>query len=289
MFRCIIVILALVVYASAFVHTRSRRIGSGMILNMVRKPLIAGNWKMNTDLDSAICLATELVELTKDVDPNEREIAICPPFPFLRDVLKVLESGPQKISLGAQNSFYENTGAFTGAVSAPMIKSVGAKYALVGHSERRAIFNEIDSDINRVVEKVQEAGLVPILCIGETQEEYELGLNEEVCTLQLSKDLKGLTGEQVKNCVIAYEPVWAIGTGLSATPEIAQGVHAAIRGWLRKTYGNDVAESVIIQYGGSVKPETVDELMACPDIDGALVGGASLSAKDFARICKFQK
>jgi len=289
MFRLLI---ALVVFlsASAFVtRISSARMGGRLSLEMARKPLIAGNWKMNTDLQSAVALAQELVDLTKDVDPNECDIAVCPPFPFLTEVLKVLETGPQKIALGAQNAFYENTGAFTGAIAAPMIKSVGAKYVLVGHSERRAIFNEIDGDINRVVESVQAAGLVPILCIGETQEEYELGLNEEVCTLQLSKDLKGLTGEQVSNIVIAYEPVWAIGTGLSATPEIAQGVHAAIRAWLRKTYGNDVAEQVIIQYGGSVKPETVDELMACPDIDGALVGGASLKAKDFARICKFQK
>ena len=244
---------------------------------------------MNTDLTSAVALATDLVEMTKDVDPNEREIAVCPPFPFLRDVIAVLEKGPQKIALGAQNSFYEDSGAFTGAVSAGMLKSVGCKYALVGHSERRAIFNEIDGDINKVVAKIQEAGVTPILCIGETQLEYELGLNEEVCTLQLSKDLAGLTGEQVANTVIAYEPVWAIGTGLSATPEIAQSVHGAIRAWLTRTYGKDVAEKVIIQYGGSVKPETVDELMACPDIDGALVGGASLDAASFARICKFQK
>ncbi len=273
---------------NAFISQVNRNSNARMQLEMSRKPLIAGNWKMNTDLTSAVELATELVELTKDVDPATREIAVCPPFPFLRDVLKVIEDGPQAISLGAQNSFYEDAGAYTGAISAKMIKSVGCKYALVGHSERRAIFNEIDGDINKVVAKVQEAGVTPILCIGETQQEYELGLNEEVCTLQLSKDLAGLSKEQVANTVIAYEPVWAIGTGLSATPEIAQGVHAAIRKWLTRTYGSDVAEKVIIQYGGSVKPETVDELMACPDIDGALVGGASLDAKSFARICKFE-
>lgn len=261
---------------------------SRLSLEMARKPLIAGNWKMNTDLESAKALAQELVELTKDVNPDDREIAVCPPFLFLTEVSKILETSPQKISLGAQNSFYEDSGAFTGAISGSMIKSVGAKYVLVGHSERRAIFNEDDSGINQVVTQVHNAGLTPILCIGETQEEYTLGLNEEVCTLQLSKGLKGLSPELVAKTVVAYEPVWAIGTGLSATPEIAQSVHAAIRAWLRKTYGNDVADQVIIQYGGSVKPETVDELMKCPDIDGALVGGASLSAKDFARICKFE-
>jgi triosephosphate isomerase (TIM) len=184
----------------------------------------------------------------------------------------------------------------------------------VGHSERRAIFKEFDGDINHVVERIQEAGMVPILCVGETKEEYELGLNEEVCTLQLSKDLKGLTKEQVSKLgigsiqfvheistirtahqsrlrprsVIAYEPVWAIGTGLSATPAIAQSVHSAIRKWLRRQYGNEVAEVVRIQYGGSVTADTVDELMKCPDIDGALVGGASLTAKSFARIAMYK-
>lgn len=210
---------------------------------------------------------------------------VCPPFPFLSAVNQAI--GGSNVKLGSQNCFYELKGAFTGAVSAPMIKSVGCTYSLVGHSERRKIFKEEDGDINHVIERLQENDITPILCIGETKEEYELGLNEEICTLQLCKDLKGLTPEKVSKLVLAYEPVWAIGTGLSATPEIAQGVHFAIRKWLRKNYGNDVAEMVRIQYGGSVTPETVDELMRCPDIDGALVGGASLKAKDFARIAMF--
>jgi len=212
---------------------------------------------------------------------------LAPPFVFLNEVHKIVQSSPQKIKLGAQNCFYENSGAFTGATSASMIKSVGCSYSLVGHSERRKIFKEQDGEINRVIERLQENIITPVLCIGETKEEYELGLNEEICTLQLSKDLKGLTPEQVSKIVIAYEPVWAIGTGLSATPAIAQSVHYAVRKWLRKTYGNDVAEMVRIQYGGSVTPETVDELMRCPDIDGALVGGASLKAASFARIASF--
>lgn len=256
---------------------------------MARKPLIAGNWKLNTDLTSAKALATELVALTQGVDFNEREIAVCPPFPFLTEVNKILKTGSQNIALGAQNVLGSaDSGAFTGEVSAPMVKSVGAKYALVGHSERRAIFGENDAGVNNALLRVQAAGLIPILCVGETQEEYELGITNSVNTLQLSKGLKGLSGDQVAKVVIAYEPVWAIGTGLSATPDIAQGVHFAIRSWLRQTYGDTVAEQVIIQYGGSVKPDTVDELMACPDIDGTLVGGASLSAKDFARICNFE-
>lgn len=250
-----------------------------------RKPIIAGNWKMNTDLTSAVQLAKDLVQEIKDIDHDKVEVAVIPPYVFLTEVLNVIKNSG--IKLGAQNAFYENKGAFTGAISAPMLKSVGCTYVLVGHSERRAIFSELDGEINRIVERIQESGMTPVLCIGETKEEYELGLNEEICTLQLSKDLKGLKPEQVKNLVIAYEPVWAIGTGLSATPAIAQSVHAAIRKWLKKTYGNDVAESVRIQYGGSVTPDTVDELMKCPDIDGALVGGASLTAKSFARIAKF--
>lgn len=198
-----------------------------------------------------------------------------------------MSGGSQKIKVGAQNAYFEEKGAFTGAVSAAMLKSCGVEYVLVGHSERRSVFGESDTTINKVVHKIFEGGMIPILCIGETKDEYELGLNENICTLQLSKDLKGVSPEAVKKLVIAYEPVWAIGTGLSATPEIAQSVHAAIRKWLRKTYGDDVADAVRIQYGGSVTPETVDELMKMPDIDGALVGGASLKAESFARIVNF--
>lgn len=234
-------------------------------------------------------LAKEVMELTKTVNPNDAEIVLIPPFTFLTEVMKSIEGSPQQLKLGAQNCYFETKGAYTGAISAPMIASIGCQYSLVGHSERRKLFREEDGDINHVVERLQEHNVTPILCIGETKEEYELGLNEEICTLQLCKDLKGLTPEKVSKLVLAYEPVWAIGTGLSATPEIAQGVHFAIRRWLRKQYGNDVAEMVRIQYGGSVTPETVDELMRCPDIDGALVGGASLVAKSFARIAMFNK
>lgn len=254
-----------------------------------RKPLIAGNWKMNTELKSAIALATELVDATKTVDPSAVDITVIPPFPFLRDVYKVIEKSPSQIKLGAQTSFYENKGAFTGAVSAPMLKSCDCTYVLVGHSERRKIFTELDGDLNHIVERVQESGMTPIVCIGESKEEYELGLNEAICTTQLAKDLRGLSGEQVANLIIAYEPVWAIGTGLTASPAVAQSVHLAIRGWIRRTYGSAVADVVRILYGGSVTGETVDELMAQPDIDGALVGGASLTAKSFARIAMFNK
>lgn len=200
----------------------------------------------------------------------------------------MIKDTPQKIKLGAQNAYFESKGAFTGAVSVPQIKSCGCQYCLVGHSERRKVFGESDLEFNMIVKKVHEAGLTPILCIGETKEEYELGLNEQICTIQLARDLQGLSPELVKKTVIAYEPVWAIGTGLTASPEIAQSVHKAIRNWLRKTYGDEVAETVRIQYGGSVTADNVDALMAQPDIDGALVGGASLTASSFARIVKFK-
>jgi len=291
MFRALVLLFALAVcgrVAQAFTSfVSSSAIRSSRSELFMRGPkLIAGNWKMNTDLPSAIALAKEVVELTKNVDPKKVELLLAPPFPFLTAVADAIKGS--NIKLGAQNCFYENSGAYTGAVSAPMIKSTGCEYSLVGHSERRKIFREQDGEINHVIERLQESGVTPILCIGETKEEYELGLNEEICTLQLSKDLKGLSPEKVSKLVLAYEPVWAIGTGLSATPEIAQSVHFAIRKWLRRQYGNDVADMVRIQYGGSVTPETVDELMRCPDIDGALVGGASLKGPSFAKIALFK-
>jgi triosephosphate isomerase len=169
-----------------------------------------------------------------------------------------------------------------------MLNSVGVHYVLIGHSERRQVFKETDEDFNKSLQLAMANNLVPILCIGETLEEYEKGLNEEVVTTQLSKCLKDVSNDDVSKIVIAYEPVWAIGTGKVATPEIAQSVHLAIRNYMRKTYGDAIADGVRIQYGGSVSPESVDNLMKCPDIDGALVGGASLTAASFARIAKFE-
>lgn len=256
-----------------------------------RTPLIAGNWKLNpSNLDNAIDLAkgvSEAAKKAKDVD-----VCIIPPFPFLskcNDIVKTEAADGTHIALGAQDFYWEDKGAFTGAVCLDMVESVGAEYVLCGHSERRSIFKEDDYLINKKVLKVLDHGLKVILCIGETQLEYEYGLNKVVCDLQLSKNLHDVTKEQMKSVVIAYEPVWAIGTGLTATPEIAQDVHANIRKWFTKNYDSEVAENIIIQYGGSVTPETVDDLMACPDIDGALVGGASLDASKFGRIINFEK
>ena len=256
-----------------------------------RTPLIAGNWKLNPGtLENAVDLAKGVSDAAKKADGVD--VCIIPPFPFLstcNDIVKTGAAEGAHISLGAQDFYWEDKGAFTGAVCLDMVESVGATYVLCGHSERRAIFKEDDYLINKKVLKVLDHGLKVILCIGETQLEYEYGLNKVVCDLQLSKNLHDVTKEQMKNVVIAYEPVWAIGTGLTATPDIAQDVHANIRKWFSKNYDSEVAENVVIQYGGSVTPETVDALMACPDIDGALVGGASLDASKFDRIVNFQK
>merc|ERR1712066_56055 len=184
--------------------------------------------------------------------------------------------GESKVGLGGQDCHWEAGGAFTGAVSTGMLKSVGCEYVLTGHSERRAVFGDSDADVNKKTLKVLEEGLKAILCIGELKEERESGETFNVCDTQLTKGLAGVTAEQMANVVIAYEPVWAIGTGLTATPAMAQETHAYIRSWFVENYSREVADAVIIQYGGSVKADNVDELMACPDIDGALVGGASL-------------
>jgi len=251
----------------------------------LRKPIIAGNWKLNTDLSSAMQLAGDIKAWAEGVDTDKVEMVVIPPFPFIRDVRT---SVGDKVSVGAQTCFYEDKGAFTGAVSPSMLRSIGCKYVLIGHSERRKVFTENDGDFNKAIKKVIAAGLVPILCVGELKEEFELGVCRETCTVQLAKSLKDITPEDARQLVIAYEPVWAIGTGLTATPEIAQSVHADIRAWLAKRFGRDVADQIRIQYGGSVTPETVDALMSQPDIDGALVGGASLSAASFEKLVKFK-
>merc|ERR1711937_217249 len=193
-----------------------------------------------------------------------------------------------KVGLGGQDVFWETAGAYTAAVSTSMLKSVGCEYVLTGHSERRAVFGDSDADVNKKTLKVLEEGLKAILCIGELKEERESGETFNVCDVQLTEGLKGVSAEMMKDVVIAYEPVWAIGTGLTATPEVAQETHAYIRSWFVDNYSQEVADNVIIQYGGSVNDGNVDALMACPDIDGALVGGASLQAEASSRIINFK-
>lgn len=261
-----------------------------MSLKMIsdgRKPFMGGNWKLNpTTVNSAIVLAEEVAKLTAGVAGVSVDVVVYPPHPFLYPVNSKI--GSSGVKLGAQNCYFENAGAYTGAVSTCMLKDIGASYVLCGHSERRTLFRDDDGRISKKVQKVLKEGLKPVLCIGETKEEYEAGLNHEVCAIQLMKDLKGVTAEEMDNVILAYEPVWAIGTGLVCPKEVAQEVHEFIRSLVAKKYGSEVARKTIIQYGGSVNAANVKELMAMPDIDGCLVGGASLTADSFAKIVGYQ-
>jgi len=260
-----------------------------------RQPIMAGNWKMNPTTEAdALNLSNGFVALLNELEDtcaiDEKdgctEVVLFPPFPFISKVKDIV--GPEGITVGAQQVYYEDKGAFTGSVAASMVKSVGCEYVLCGHSERRSIFSDSDVNINSKVKKVLENGMKPILCVGETQDEYDLQITQDVCAMQVSKDLAGVSKEDMKNVVIAYEPVWAIGTGLVCDSDAANEVHKFIRTVLTRMYDEEVAQDIRIQYGGSVTPESVDQLMAKSDIDGCLVGGASLFADKFARIVSFK-
>jgi len=282
--------------ANAFSPSAPRTFGiTSTQLDAKRQPIMAGNWKMNPGTeDDAIELASGLTTLlgeeTCPMDEDNEfctEVVLFPPFPFLSKVKNVVEE--VGITVGAQSIYYEDKGAYTGSVAASMVKSIGCEYILCGHSERRTLFTDSDDAINKKVLKVLESGMKPILCVGETKEEYDLNIKNEVCAMQLSKDLLGVTKEQMADVVIAYEPVWAIGTGLVCGSKEANDVHVFLRGVLSNLYDDEVAQQTRIQYGGSVTPDSVDELMAQPDIDGCLVGGASLVADKFGRIINFKK
>lgn len=265
------------------VHTSINMAVPGMVDG--RRPFMGGNWKLNPKtVSSATSLATDVGKLCVGVT-TELDICVYPPHPFLVPVFSKLEA--TNVKIGGQDCFFESEGAYTGAVSTCMLKDVGAKYVLCGHSERRSLFKDDDFAINRKVRKVLKEGLTPVLCLGETREEYEAGLNHEVCAVQVMKDLVDVTPEEMLNVVFAYEPVWAIGTGLVCPAEVAQEVHQFIRSLVAKKYGQEIARKSIIQYGGSVKPENVKEIMMMPDIDGCLVGNASLNAESFAKIVKY--
>jgi triosephosphate isomerase len=250
----------------------------------MRMPLIAGNWKMYKTVAEAVELVESLLAGVSEV--SEREVLICPPFTALYPLAPLLADSP--IQLGAQNMYTASQGAFTGEIAPPMLLELGCRYVILGHSERRQIFGEDDTLINAKVRAALEFGLRPILCVGETKPQRDAGLAEETTLGQLRAGLGGLASEQLADVVIAYEPVWAIGTGDTATPADAQAMHAAIRGALAEHYGHEQAASVRILYGGSVKPDNVDLLMSQEDIDGALVGGASLQAESFLRIVQFR-
>lgn len=248
----------------------------------MRKPFIAGNWKMNTDAKGAVDLAAAMVQQLKGIESVD--IAICPPFVYLHDVAKVLTSG--NIALGAQDVYFESNGAFTGEISCEMLKDVCCSYAIIGHSERRHVIGETDLIINRKVHAAIQAGLMPILCVGELLEQRESGKTNDVVSEQIKNGLKDVSAQQMTAVTLAYEPVWAIGTGKTATSQQAQEVHEMIRALLGQIYDDCIAQQTRIQYGGSAKPANTAELMANPDVDGLLVGGASLKVDDFAAMIK---
>jgi triosephosphate isomerase (TIM) len=246
----------------------------------MRRPFIAGNWKMNLDLASAVALAEGLAKEAGSVDGVD--MAICPPSVYLESVGKAVAGS--NISLGAQDMYHEPKGAFTGEISAAMLKDLGCTYVILGHSERRHVLHESSEDVNLKVHAALDAGLVAIVCVGELITEREAGQTEAVIRRQFEGSLSGLSVQQMKKVVIAYEPVWAIGTGKVATPQEAEDVHLGLRKLLEERYNKEVADLVRIQYGGSVKPDNAADLMSRPNIDGALVGGASLKVDSFMGI-----
>jgi triosephosphate isomerase len=249
----------------------------------MRKTVIAGNWKMNNDLKETEKLIVELKKLLQNEKPN-CDVIVCPPFTSLSESSKLVSGSV--IKLGAQNMHFEENGAYTGEVSASMLKSVGCEYVILGHSERRAIFGESNEMINKKIKKALSAGLKPIFCVGELLEEREKGITNDVVKRQVLKGLDGITADEMKNIIVAYEPVWAIGTGKTASPTQAQAVHEFIRDLIEIDYSLEVANDLVIQYGGSVKPDNAKELLSQKDIDGALVGGACLKADSYMGIIK---
>jgi triosephosphate isomerase len=252
----------------------------------MRKPLIAGNWKMYKNNTEAVELVRELAPLVAGLE--DVEVAVCPPFTALADVSRLIADAAATITLGAQDVYPADEGAFTGEISPPMLKALDVTYVIAGHSERREIIGEGDDLVAAKVRAVLDAGMTPILCVGETLEEREAGKAADKVEGQLTVGLGAVETAEIPGMVIAYEPIWAIGTGMTATPDDAQGMNSAIRRWVAGAFGDDAAASVRILYGGSVKPDNAAELMAMEDIDGALVGGASLKAADFAAIANFK-
>jgi len=250
-----------------------------------RRPLIAGNWKMNLSAKEAVALIEGIAGGIRDIEVVD--VLVAPPFTTIAAVRKAI--GNSKIFLSAQNMHYEMSGAFTGEVSGRMIQESGCTHVILGHSERRAIFHETSQMIDLKVKAAAVLGLIPIVCVGETLEEREDGKTFDVIKQQLDESLKNFIVDQLMlpSTILAYEPVWAIGTGKTATPDQAQEVHGFIRNWIEKTFNTGTANQVRILYGGSVKADNIAELMAKPDIDGALVGGASLKAESFVPIIRF--
>ncbi len=249
---------------------------------MARKTIIAGNWKMNKTAAETAAVITELKGLVADV--TDAEIVICPTFTSITAAVEA--AAGSNVQIGAQNIAWAESGAFTGEISASMLKETGVTWVITGHSERRQYFAETDATVNARTKAALAAGLKVMLCIGETLEEREDEITNAICEIQLRRGLKGISAEEMANIVIAYEPVWAIGTGKTATPEMADETHAACRSVIAAMYGEEVAEAVRIQYGGSMKGANSAQLVGQPNIDGGLVGGASLVAEDFTALIK---
>ena len=248
----------------------------------MRRPIIAGNWKLNKTIDQAVDFVVELQSLVDET--GDVEVVVAPAFTALSAVANALNNS--SIGVSAQDLYWENSGAFTGEISAEMIIDSGCSYVIVGHSERRQFFGETNQSVNQKVKAALEGGLVPIVCVGEMLEDRESGKTKKVVTNQLVDGIDGLSKTDILRTIIAYEPVWAIGTGKTASPDQAQEVHSLIRSVIATSYSDQIAESVRIQYGGSVNPSNAAELLSKPDVDGALVGGASLDADSFAEIVR---
>lgn len=248
----------------------------------MRKAIIAGNWKMHKTVSEATALVEELKPLVKGA---ACDVVVCPTSICLPAVVEAVKG--TNIKVGAQNMHFEENGAFTGEISPIMLKDLGVEYVIIGHSERRQYFNETDETVNKKLKSAFAYGLIPILCIGESLEEREGNITEEVLAKQVKLDLNGITSENVKGMIVAYEPIWAIGTGKTATADDANETIGFIRKVIEKLYGNEVSEAVRIQYGGSVKPSTIKEQMEKEHIDGGLIGGASLKAQDFSAIVNY--
>lgn len=253
----------------------------------MRKKIVAGNWKMNKNLVDSQALITEIRGIVRDESTNKAEVIVCPTFLALPSASKLLDGSTVK--LGAQNCHFEESGAFTGELSASMLKSVGVTHVIIGHSERRQYFNETNEMLAKKTTAAVHQGLVVLFCVGETLQERETGVHFEVIKSQISEGLFHLTAKEMSQIVVAYEPVWAIGTGLTASSDQAEEVHAFIRSLLNEKFGEEIAENTSILYGGSVKPDNATELFSQKNIDGGLIGGAALKARDFFDIIKAVK
>ena len=252
---------------------------------MARKPMMAGNWKMNNTIAEAVVLTQEISnQYDKETWGEDVDIVICPPYVDLKPAKTVLDFDKTKVAVNAQNVYWEPSGAYTGEISVPMIKEIGCAGSIVGHSERRELFGETNEDVNRKVKALVEAGLYAIVCVGESLAVRDEGTTEEFVCAQVRAAFAGVDAADAQRCVVAYEPIWAIGTGMTATADDAQEVCHAVREALVELFGAEMADGIRVLYGGSAKPGNIAELVAKPDVDGALVGGASLKAADFSEM-----